>query len=93
MGLQGGAEAVSYGVRRHFLTFFNEVVSTLEGELGVGAARRGRGVRCAEQVLRDYQEGSGPIGVKDKKDPVGEGFYREVSPVLGRGPWVMPGEG
>jgi len=51
MGLKCGAEDVPGGVRRGLLPFFHEEVPAQELELGVGAARGGRGVVFTEQVL------------------------------------------
>jgi len=93
VGLHGGAVLIPRRVRRDQLPLFHEEVFAQELELGVGAARGGRGPGLAEQVLGGDWEGGVAIRAKEKKPRVGESVQGEVSSILGGGSWLVPGEG
>ena len=82
MGLQRGAVLVPGWVRRPLLPFSHEEVLTQERELRVGAARGGRRIGFAEQVLGSDREGSVAVGAKEEEHRGGEGVQGEVGPVL-----------
>jgi len=71
MRLRRGAVLVPGWVRRPLLTFSHEEVLTQELELRVCAARGGRRIGFAKQVLGGDREGSVAVGAKEEEHRVG----------------------
>ena len=90
MGLQPGAVLVPGWVWRPLLPFSNEEVLAQERKLRVGAARGGRRVGFAKQVLGGDWEGSVAVGAKEEEHRVGQGVQGQVGPILRGGSHLEP---
>jgi len=93
MGRQRGAVGVAFGTRRFLLPFLHQEFLAEVLKLRVGAARGRVGVLFSQQVLGGDRKGRAAVSAKEEKQRVGESVQREVSPVLGRGSQLSPGEG
>ena len=80
MGLQRGVVLVPGWVWRSLLPFSHEEVLAQELELRVSAARGGRGIGFAKQVLGGDLEGSVAVGAKEEEHRVGR---------ASRGRWAL----
>ena len=93
VGRQRGAVGVSFRTRRFILPLLHQEFLAEELKLRVGAARGRVGVSLSQQVLGGDRKGRAAVRTKEEKQRVGESVQREVSPVLGRGSHLSPGEG